>query len=85
MCGGRGEIRKTERSKEWGGEWSEGLVRGIIECLRGPHRHWSAGQGEEKGGEESKKRLSWREKQKQREKQQGSQVREMANTFGVNC
>lgn len=58
MCGGRGEIRKTERGKEWGGEWSEVVVRGIIECLRGPHRHWAAEQGEENGVEEGRKRLS---------------------------
>lgn len=83
MCGGRGEIRKTERGKEWVGEWSEGVVRGIIECLRGPRRHWAAGQGEENGVEERKKRLSqW---ERQREKQQGSRVREVANTFRVNC
>lgn len=83
MCGGRGAIRKTERGKEWAGEWSEGVVRGIIECLRGPHIHWAAGQGEENGVEERKKRLSQQEKQ--REKQQGSRVREVANTFRVNC
>lgn len=58
MCGRREEIRKTERGKEWGGEWSEVVVRGIIECLRGPHRHWAAEQGEENGVEEGRKRLS---------------------------
>lgn len=58
MCGGSGEIRKTERGKEWGGEWSEGVVRGIIECLRGPRRHRAAEQGEENSVEERNKRLS---------------------------
>lgn len=31
--------------KEWGGEWSQGVVRVIAECLRGPSRNWAAGQG----------------------------------------
>ena len=83
LCVGWGEIRKTEGGKEWGGEGSEGVVRGIIECLRGPHRHWAARQGEENGVEGRNKRLSqW---EKQREEQQGSWVREMENTLRVNC
>lgn len=36
ICGERCEAR---RGKEWGGEQREGVVRGIIECLRGPHSH----------------------------------------------
>lgn len=47
-----------EKGKEWGGERSKGVVRGIIECLRGPRRHWAAGQGEENGVKERNKRLS---------------------------
>lgn len=71
--------------EERGKKRSEGVVRGIIECLRGPHRHWAAGQGEENGVERRNKRLSqW---ERQREKQQGSRVEreEVANTFRVNC
>lgn len=67
MCGGRGAIRRTERGKALDGEWSKGVIRGIIECLRGPHRHWAAGQGEENGVEERKKRLSQRVREAERE------------------
>lgn len=45
VCGGRGAIRRMEREKALDGECSKGVVRGIIECLRGPHRHWAAGRG----------------------------------------
>lgn len=57
-------VRRERTDKEdgerkmWGGEWSKGVVRGIIECLRGPRRHWAAGQGEENGVKERNKRLS---------------------------
>lgn len=67
VCGGRGAIRRTERGKALDGEWSKGVIRGIIECLRGPHRHWAAGQGEENGVEERKKRLSQRVREAERE------------------
>lgn len=53
-----GERRERRGGKEWGEEWNEGVVGGIIECLRGPHRHWAAGQGEENGVEGRNKRLS---------------------------
>lgn len=66
QCVERGKIRKMEKGKDWRGEWSMGVVRGIIECLRGPHRHWAAGQGEENGVEERNKRLSQWGKQRER-------------------
>lgn len=45
-----------DRERKRVGEWSMGVVRGIIECLRGPYRLWAAEQGEGSGVEERKKR-----------------------------
>lgn len=59
------------------------VLSGIIECLRGPYRTWEARQGEENGVKERNKMLSQQEKQKERNR--GSRVRVMANTFRVNC
>lgn len=45
-----------DRERKRVGEWNRGVVRGIIECLRGPYRRWAAEQGEGNGVEERKKR-----------------------------
>lgn len=44
-------VRRERTDKEdgerkmWGGEWSKGVVRGIIECLRGPVDTGQQGRG----------------------------------------
>lgn len=68
---GRDKEDRKRKRKGWRAEQSEGVVRGIIECLRGPSGRWAAGQGEENGVKERKKRLSLGETRRERSSRRG--------------